>query len=40
MAWKKFVLPDPLAPTAKKNEQTDIIDVTKKIQAGRRKDAK
>jgi hypothetical protein len=40
LPWKKFVLPDPLAPTAKKNEQTDIIDVTKKIQVGHRKDAK
>lgn len=30
LPWKKFVLPDPLAPTAKKKEQTDTSDVTNK----------
>jgi len=36
LPWKKLVLPDPLAPTAKKikNEQIDTIDVAKKYNHG------
>lgn len=30
LPWKKFVFPDPLAPTAKKKNWKDIIKVTNK----------
>jgi hypothetical protein len=37
---EKVCFAGSISTNYKKNEQTDIIDVTKKIQVGRRKDAK